>query len=99
MRKRCFWVMVICLCTFTLTYAHNQVFNIEQYDNRNGLSNSAINHLFIDRDRFLWIGTWDGLNYYVGSSFQQVNYARPENHSGINYNVIQYVQEDATNNI
>jgi len=99
MRKRCFWVMVICLCTFTLTYAHNPVFNIEQYDNRNGLSNSAINHLFIDRDRILWIGTWDGLNYYDGSSFQHVNYARPENHSGISHNVIQYVQEDASNNI
>ncbi len=75
------------------------LFKVEQFDNRTGLSNSAINNLFIDKDALLWAGTWDGLNYYDGYSFQHINYARPDMRSGISNNVVQHIQQDNRNNI
>ncbi|MCC6289934.1 MAG: response regulator [Chitinophagaceae bacterium] len=95
----------IFLCTILLLFnslsinANDGPFNVVQFDNRAGLSNSATNSLFIDRDKFLWIGTWDGLNYYDGYSFRHINYAKPEQKNGISNNVIQHIAEDDRDNI
>lgn len=45
-------------------------YNLKQISNRDGLSNSAVLCLFQDNDRFLWVGTYDGLNMYDGRSIQ-----------------------------
>jgi len=45
-------------------------YNIRQISNRDGLSNSAVICLFQDKDRHLWIGTYDGLNKYDGTDIQ-----------------------------
>lgn len=98
--KVCHILTVLLSCISGWVYAHDGIFfNVEQFDNRTGLSNSAVNHLFIDNNALLWVGTWDGLNYYDGHSFQHINYARPDVHSGISNNVIQNIQEDDHNNI
>src|SRR5688572_8417268 len=34
------------------------------------LSNSAITSVFMDRNDYVWLGTWDGLNRYDGSSIK-----------------------------
>ncbi|MFT4092747.1 MAG: two-component regulator propeller domain-containing protein, partial [Niabella sp.] len=99
MRGRSFLPAILLSLILQVTHANTGTFNVEQYNNRTGLSNSAINHLFIDRDALLWVGTWDGLNYFDGYSFQHTNYARPEKNSGISNNVVQNVSEDSNNNI
>lgn len=38
--------------------------NLRQINNHDGLSNSSISCLYQDSERFLWIGTYDGLNMY-----------------------------------
>ncbi len=41
--------------------------NIRHIGSRDGLSNSAVMSLFQDSERYLWMGTYDGLNRYDGT--------------------------------
>ena len=41
------------------------------YDNSNGLDSSAANDVVQTPDGFIWIGTYNGLTRYDGSSFYQ----------------------------
>ncbi len=58
--KKTFALVICTLCSITLTYAYN----LRQINSKNGLSNSSVTCLFQDDKRFLWIGTFDGLNMY-----------------------------------
>ncbi|MEI9908368.1 MAG: hypothetical protein WDO71_01065 [Bacteroidota bacterium] len=58
-------------------------FFVQHYDNRNGLSNSSINHIFKDAGNLLWIATWDGLNMYDGTSFHVFNYSKENDFKSI----------------
>ncbi len=70
----------------------------EQIDNTQGLSNSSVNTIFQDSDNLLWIGTWDGLNRYDGSSFKIF---RPElnNENSLSNQVILKIDEDDVGNL
>jgi signal transduction histidine kinase/ligand-binding sensor domain-containing protein/DNA-binding response OmpR family regulator len=74
-------------------------FFVQHYDNRNGLSNSSINHIFKDAGNILWVATWDGLNMYDGYSFHVFNYSKENDFKSIGSNVIQYITEDKSGNI
>lgn len=52
------------LCVF-LTFPI-KAYNLHQLSNKDGLSNSAILSICRDNERFMWIGTADGLNLYNG---------------------------------
>ncbi|MET0393931.1 MAG: two-component regulator propeller domain-containing protein [Chitinophagaceae bacterium] len=77
----------------------NDPYSLQHYDNRNGLSNSSINHLFTDGSNLLWVATWDGLNLYNGSAFHVFNYSKESDTRSIGSNVIQRVAEDRRGNI
>jgi len=74
-------------------------FFLQHLDNRNGLSNSSINHIFKDADNIIWVATWDGLNMYDGSSFHVFNYNRENDFKSIGSNVIQHITEDRRGDI
>ena len=74
-------------------------FFLQHYDNRNGLSNSSINHIFKDASNLLWIATWDGLNMYDGNIFHVFNYSKENDFKSIGSNVIQQITEDKRGNI
>lgn len=74
-------------------------FYFQQLDNRNGLSNSAVNTVFQDSEDLVWVGTWDGLNMYDGTDFSVFNYNNENQHSSIGNNVIQDIKEDKKGNI
>ncbi len=71
---------------------------LEQLDNTKGLSNSSVNAIFQDSENLLWIGTWDGLNRFDGSSFKIY---RPEldNENSLSNQVILKIDEDNTGKI
>jgi len=71
----------------------------QQLDNRNGLSNSAINHLFCDADNILWAATWDGLNMYDGSAFHVFNYSKDNPLKSIGNNVVLQITESIKGDI
>lgn len=75
------------------------LFFVQHYDNRNGLSNSSINYIFRDAGNLLWIATWDGLNMYDGSMFHVFNYSKENDFRSIGSNVIQQITEDNRGNI
>src|SRR6476659_1781138 len=77
----------------------SDLFFVQHYDNRNGLSNSSINHIFKDANNILWVATWDGLNMYDGTSFHVFNYSKENDFKSIGSNVIQYITEDKSGNI
>lgn len=66
---------------------------LQHIDNRSGLSNSAINTIYYDREDYVWFGTWDGLNRYDGD--QIVTY-KPiaGDELSISNNVIRQILED-----
>src|SRR6478609_12223144 len=42
----------------------------QHVDKRAKLSNSAITSIYMDQYDHIWLGTWDGLNRYDGSSIK-----------------------------
>jgi signal transduction histidine kinase/DNA-binding response OmpR family regulator/ligand-binding sensor domain-containing protein len=102
MRRNCsllFIVIFHALSGLTAAAAPDDPFFLQQYDNRNGLSNSSINYIFRDASNILWVATWDGLNMYDGSSFHVFNYSKENDFKSIGSNVIQYITEDKSGNI
>jgi ligand-binding sensor domain-containing protein/DNA-binding response OmpR family regulator/signal transduction histidine kinase len=104
MRSAYFYLLTISICFYTLFLRANdnrpQVsYGYRQLDNKSGLSNSAINTIFLDRDELLWIGTWDGLNRYDGSRFNVYNHSIENIKTSIGSNVVQSIAEDLNGNI
>jgi len=73
-------------------------YTLQKLDSRNGLSNSSVNAIFQGNDKILWVGTWDGLNSFNGSSFKTFNYNQDPSR-GIKNNVIEDITEDATHRV
>ncbi len=101
--RRIFRLFYIILCFACLWMPANanpaDPFFVQHYDNRNGLSNSSINHIFKDAGNLLWVATWDGLNMYDGNIFHVFNYSKENDFKSIGSNVIQQVTEDKRGNI
>lgn len=74
-------------------------YTFQQLDNSNGLSNSAINYIFQDHDDLLWLGTWDGLNMYDGSTFHVFNYRKGNDATSVGSNIIYQIEEDKHRNV
>lgn len=91
-------LLFTCVCA-SASPDNSDPYSLQHYDNRNGLSNSSINHLFIDASNMLWVATWDGLNLYNGSAFHVFNYSKESDIRSIGSNVIQRVAEDKRGNI
>lgn len=61
--------------------------------NKEGLSNSAINTIYMDNQQYVWFGTWDGLNRYDGTSLKTY---KPDSFvkGTISNNVVRNIVED-----
>ena len=98
-------IIRFCFIVFFLAIVHKTFANpadrffLQQYDNRNGLSNSSINYIYKDASNLLWVATWDGLNMYDGNIFHVFNYSKENDFKSIGSNVIQQVTEDKRGNI
>ncbi|MDR1585665.1 MAG: response regulator [Prevotellaceae bacterium] len=69
-----------------------KAYNIRQINSRDGLSNSAVICLFQDKERYLWVGTYDGLNKYNGADIQ-IYKPDIKNPNSISGNVIRRIIE------
>ncbi|WP_294818469.1 two-component regulator propeller domain-containing protein [uncultured Flavobacterium sp.] len=75
-----------------------QKYVLEALDNSAGLSNSSVNCIFQDSQNLLWVGTWDGLNRYDGSSFK-IFRPEPNNKNSLSNQVVLKVTEDSLGHI
>lgn len=71
---------------------YSKAYNIRQISSRDGLSNSAVICMLQDKERYLWMGTYDGLNKYNGVD---INIYKPDirNHNSLSGNVIRKMVE------
>ncbi|WP_455960923.1 hybrid sensor histidine kinase/response regulator transcription factor [Bacteroides bouchesdurhonensis] len=86
MKKAIIYIIYI-FCSIT-TYAYN----LRQISSRDGLSNSSVTCLFQDDKRFLWIGTYDGLNMY---NSRKIHIYKPDikNQNTLSSNIIKDIIE------
>jgi signal transduction histidine kinase/DNA-binding response OmpR family regulator/ligand-binding sensor domain-containing protein len=94
-----FFLIITAKLTLAAAGQDPRQFYFQQFDNRNGLSNSAVNIVFQDKDQLLWVGTWDGLNMYDGTDFRVFNYNSENRGGSIGNNIIQDIKEDKKANI
>lgn len=93
------FLLACLLCSFTAYAQPTDKYFLQNLDNRNGLSNSAINYIYKDADDIIWVATWDGLNRYDGTAFHVFNYSKENDLKSIGNNVIRYITEDKRGNI
>ncbi len=60
--------ILISIIVLTGIHARLDAYNIRHISSRDGLSNSAVICLLQDTERYLWIGTYDGLDKYDGTN-------------------------------
>ncbi|MCF0185963.1 MAG: response regulator, partial [Bacteroidaceae bacterium] len=72
-------------------------FNIRNYTNLNGLSNSAVQTIYQTADGLLWVGTCDGLNVFDGTRFRIYPFFDDVEH--LSGNLINKVLDAGDNNL
>ena len=66
----------------------------EHYSSEDGLSHNYISQILQDKEGYMWISTWYGLNRFDGNRF--VNYTvQPGDYSNLSHNRILSLAEDA----
>jgi signal transduction histidine kinase/DNA-binding response OmpR family regulator/ligand-binding sensor domain-containing protein len=94
------FLLLSVLTWIELTSAHAQVNYVATHiGNNEGLSNSCINTVYQDSNDLMWLGTWDGLNLYNGTSIHVFNYGNKAGQNFLANNVIINIAEDLKKNI
>ncbi|RUA10166.1 MAG: hypothetical protein DSY82_05115 [Flavobacteriia bacterium] len=81
---------------FAIRSAYSQL-RFNHISGDEGLSHNTIRSLIQDKDGFIWIGTYNGINKYDGYSMQHYNFSNTEN--GLSSNIIITLFEDLKGNI
>ncbi|MBC7826805.1 MAG: histidine kinase [Chitinophagaceae bacterium] len=97
MSKRISYPFAILLC-FQVCIAQPHHFSFRTLTTKNGLSYNLVNCLFQDREGYIWVGTFNGLNRYDGSRFVVFKSDR-NNPAAIAHNNINDLCEDSSGNI
>ena len=95
MRKK---YLLLILITISQTLQSGIYRPVDKYTIDNGLSNSEITSIHLDKKGFLWVGTSDGLNCYDGYGFRNF-LANPSDSSSIFSDNIKKIEEDSSGNI
>lgn len=70
----------------------------QHINKKDGLSNSAITSIYMDRHDYVWFGTWDGLNRYDGTTIK-VYKPDPFQKGTISNNIVRNILEDKAGNL
>ncbi|PUV26451.1 hybrid sensor histidine kinase/response regulator transcription factor [Sphingobacterium athyrii] len=88
------------LFVFALAYAGivkgQENFKLDYFGGEKGLSHGNLTGLLKDRDGFLWISTWNGINRYDGQRFKTYNSTEQKGHAVASRRIIQMI--DGINN-
>lgn len=84
--------LIVLLFALMAACLYSKAYNIRRLSSRDGLSNSAVICLLQDKERYLWIGTYDGLNKYNGVDIQ-IYKPDIKNQNSLSGNVIRKIVE------
>ncbi len=93
------WFFILAVNIFILVnLASGKEWRQKNIGNSDGLSNSAVNCVYMDSKGYVWMGTWDGLNRYDGDN---VKVFKPNvfEEGNISNNIIRDIFEDKQNNL
>ncbi|WP_139956632.1 hybrid sensor histidine kinase/response regulator transcription factor [Flavicella sediminum] len=96
MRKKyflLFFSMICCLCSTS------QNIKFEHYDHNSGLSNNSVRHIVQDKEGFLWLGTFAGLNRFDGYQFKPYLSSSSKDNTIYNDDITALELDDASNNL
>ncbi len=91
-----YWLL---LCLFLLTDVEvNAIPPVTRLGIESGLSNNSVRVVYQDKRGFIWMGTYDGLNYYDGNEFK-VFRNKLNDSTSLPHNYIYSLHEDADKNL
>ena len=94
--KRKSWIVVVCVCLFTLAGA--RPYAVKRLGLEQGLSNSYVVSITQDKHGFIWFATESGLNRFDGTSF--VVYKRQNRRANsLNGNALNKVYADKADDV
>ncbi|MEO1011790.1 MAG: two-component regulator propeller domain-containing protein [Bacteroidota bacterium] len=67
---RVYWLRLILLGCVPLLGLRAQTIKFEHYNNSDGLSHNSVRHIVQDKNGYLWLGTFSGLNRFDGYEFK-----------------------------
>lgn len=70
-------------------------YKIEHYSTEQGLSHRRINCMIKDREGFMWLGTWNGINRFDGHSFVSFKPAAANTHKLGNSRIAHIMEDQA----
>lgn len=95
--KFIFIILLISVINFAQQFDYNNL-HFDYYGEESGLSNENIITMMEDSRGFLWLGTWNGLNRFDGTSFKKFYY-NPRDSFSISDASIYSLAEDKQGNI
>jgi len=97
---RLFYILISYLFFFLLSFQVNAQLNFksEFYSTENGLSHDAVTNIMKDREGFIWVGTWNGINRFDGHHFRSFK-SFPGDLSRLKNDRIDQIVEDLGTNL
>ncbi len=91
-------VSIILIISLNIVFAQPSIFNVFTTSVENGLSHNDVRKVFQDKRGFIWLGTYDGLCRYDGSSFKTYLSIASDT-SSISHNTVNDIWEDSSGNL
>ncbi|MBN2347935.1 MAG: SpoIIE family protein phosphatase [Bacteroidales bacterium] len=95
--NRAYFLILFALLNLSLI-SEAKTSEILHYNTIDGLSQTNIKDVFLDKSHYLWIGTNDGLNVFNGYEFKTFKH-NPENSASISGNIINRIGQDKNGNL
>ncbi|KJD34721.1 histidine kinase [Tamlana nanhaiensis] len=76
-----------------------QTLKFEHYNDKNGLSHNSVRHIVQDKQGFLWLGTFDGLNRFDGYQFKSYLSTNATNNRLYNDDITGLEYDETLNNL
>ncbi len=90
------YLICILLCVTSINGVFGQHLKFEHYNDGDGLSHNSVRHIVQDKNGFLWLGTFFGLNRFDGYHFKP--YTTTSEGNSINSNDVTALELDESTN-
>ena len=72
MKSPCWLILLVLFFLFPESFSQSYI--LKKYTTDEGLTHNNVRQMLTDKEGFLWISTWDGLNRYDGYEFRQYHH-------------------------
>ncbi len=91
--------LILFFCIITFYHSFSQNIKFEHYSDNSGLSHNSVRHIVQDKQGFLWLGTFSGLNRFDGYHFTNYLSSTQEGNSIYNNDITALELDEASNDL